>query len=80
MKKLFSIAIIVIFSQFHLLNAMAGADGEVELSSKENKNQQEVKDCFETINRGVFAFNQGLDKVIDWIHKNELNIKKLLKP
>jgi len=23
---------------------------------------------------------QGLDKVINWIHKNELNIKKLLKP
>ena len=64
MKKLFSIAILVIFSQFQLLNAIAGTDGEVELSSKENKSQQEVRDCFETVNRGVFAFNQGLDKVI----------------
>ena len=64
MKKLFSIAILVIFSQFQLLNAIAGTDGEVELSSKENKSRQEVRDCFETVNRSVFAFNQGLDKVI----------------
>ena len=64
MKKLFSIAILVIFSQFQLLNAIAASDGEVEISSKKNNNQQEVKDCFESVNRGVFAFNQGLDKVI----------------
>ena len=64
MKKFFSIAILVIFSQFQLLNAIAASDGEVEISSKKNNNQQEVKDCFESVNRGVFAFNQGLDKVI----------------
>ena len=64
MKKIFSIIILVIFSQFQLLNAIAGSDGEIEISSKKNNNQEEVKDCFETINRGVFAFNQGLDKVI----------------
>ena len=23
----------------------------------------EIKDCFETVNRGIFAFNQGLDKI-----------------
>ena len=23
-----------------------------------------VKDCFETVNRGIFAFNQALDKMI----------------
>tara|TARA_Y100000768_G_scaffold94771_1_gene68886 strand:+ start:52 stop:816 length:765 start_codon:yes stop_codon:yes gene_type:complete len=53
----------VLFSQFQYLNAIADSDGEVEVSSKENNNK-EVKDCFEGINRGIFAFNQGLDKVI----------------
>ena len=24
----------------------------------------DVKDCFESVNRGIFAFNQGLDKVV----------------
>ena len=64
MKKLFSIVIILLFSQFQVLNAIAGSDGEVEISSKKNNNQQVVKDCFESVNRGIFAFNQGLDKVI----------------
>ena len=63
MKKIFSIAILIIFSQFQLLNAIADTDGELELSSKKNNNE-EVKDCFESVNRGVFAFNQGLDKVL----------------
>ena len=64
MKKLLSILIIVLVGQFQVLNAIAGSDGEVEISSKKNNNQQEVKDCFETVNRGIFAFNQGLDKAI----------------
>ena len=64
MKKLFSIVILILFSQFQILNAVAGSDGETEISSNKNYNQAEVKDCFETINRGVFAFNQGLDKAV----------------
>jgi len=64
MKKLFSIVIIILFSQFQVLNAIAGSDGEVEISSKKNNNQQVVKDCFESVNRVTFAFNQGLDKII----------------
>ena len=64
MKKLFSIIIIILFSQFQVLNAIAGSDGEVEISSKKNNNQQVVKDCFESVNRVTFAFNQGLDKII----------------
>ena len=65
MKKLLSILIIVLIGQFQILNAIAGSDGEVEISSKKNNNQQqEVKDCFESVNRGIFAFNQGLDAVI----------------
>jgi len=63
MKRLFSIIIIILFSQFQTLNVVADSDGEVEISSKQNSNR-EVKDCFESVNRGIFAFNQGLDKVI----------------
>jgi len=62
MKKLFSIAVLILFSQFQVLNAIAGSDGQLEISSK--KNSQDVKDCFESVNRGIFAFNQGLDKVV----------------
>ena len=63
MKRLFSIVIVVLFSQLHMLNVIAASDGEVKISSKENDSQI-VKDCFESVNRGIFAFNQGLDKVI----------------
>jgi len=41
-------------------NVSAGTDGENNLS----KNPKPVKDCFENLNRGSFALNQGLDKVI----------------
>ena len=43
------------------LNANAGSDGELILK----KNQPtEVKDCFESLNRATFAFNQVLDGVL----------------
>ena len=42
-------------------SASAGTDGENSLSKKKNS---EVKDCFEGLNRGTFALNQGLDKII----------------
>jgi phospholipid-binding lipoprotein MlaA len=44
-----------------ITNVSAGTDGENELSKK---NPNKVKDCFETLNRGSFALNQGLDKII----------------
>ena len=43
------------------LSANAGSDGENTISKKQPK---PVKDCFETVNRGMFAFNQALDNVI----------------
>jgi phospholipid-binding lipoprotein MlaA len=43
------------------LNVSADTDGENNFSKK---NPSEVKDCFEGLNRGTFALNQGLDKVI----------------
>ena len=58
MKK---ITIVLFLSIFLSVAANAGADGENSLS----KNKPEsVKDCFETVNRGIFAFNQFLDGVI----------------
>ena len=62
MKKLLSILLIAMLSQLQIAYALAGSDGNLELSKK-NENTAEVKDCFETINRGIFAFNQALDNV-----------------
>ena len=42
-------------------NVSAGADGENKLNKK---NSGEVKDCFESVNRATFKFNQVLDGVI----------------
>ena len=41
--------------------SFAGSDGQNELEKNQNG---QVKDCFEGINRGIFAFNQALDNVI----------------
>ena len=41
--------------------SLAGSDGKNELGKNQNG---QVKDCFEGINRGIFAFNQALDSVI----------------
>ena len=40
---------------------MAGSGGQNELSKNTNG---EVKDCFETVNRGIFAVNQARDGLI----------------
>ena len=53
--------IILITTLALTLNAQAGTDGELLL--KKNK-PSEVKECFETLNRGTFAFNQLLDGII----------------
>ena len=57
-RKLIILGIIFLFSAF---NANAGSDGELILK----KNQpNEVKDCFENLNRATFAFNQALDGIL----------------
>ena len=43
------------------LNVSASSDGELLLKKNE---PSEVKDCFEKINRGTFAFNEALDGLI----------------
>jgi phospholipid-binding lipoprotein MlaA len=59
MFKKLTITIICIF--LLAFNANAGSDGELPLK----KNQtQEIKDCFEKLNRATFAFNQSLDKAL----------------
>ena len=58
MKKLILFLIISILFSF---NGYAGTDGTNEMTKKNNGN---VKDCFEGLNRGIFAFNQALDKII----------------
>ena len=63
MKKLLSILLIIVFSQLQLSGVLADSDGNLELNKKNNNNNKEVNDCFETLNRGIFSFNQGLDKV-----------------
>ena len=59
MLKKLSITILSIF--LIVFNANAGSDGELTIKKDE---AQEVKDCFEKLNRATFAFNQGLDKTI----------------
>ncbi len=53
---------ITIISIFLLaFNANAGSDGELVLKKDQ---PEEIKDCFEKLNRATFKFNQGLDKAI----------------
>jgi phospholipid-binding lipoprotein MlaA len=66
---------LIMFTTFALtLNVSAGTDGELLLKKNE---PSEVKDCFETLNRGTFAFNQALDGAII---KPIANVYKKLPP
>ena len=58
MSRIFKV---LILSLFISTSSIAGSDGQNELSKKTNG---EVKDCFETVNRGIFAFNQAIDGLI----------------
>ena len=53
MSRIFKVIILTLFIA---TSSMAGSDGQNELSKNTNG---EVKDCFETVNRGIFAFNQA---------------------
>tara|TARA_A100001011_G_scaffold193722_1_gene202175 strand:- start:85 stop:888 length:804 start_codon:yes stop_codon:yes gene_type:complete len=63
MKKILTVFLALIFSQLLILKVLAGSDGTLEMKNKKKEQSAEVKDCFETINRGIFVFNQGLDKI-----------------
>ena len=62
MKKYLKILTLILFSNVLFSIASAGSDGALGISKQTNSN--EVNDCFEKVNRGIFAFNQGIDKVI----------------
>tara|TARA_Y100000590_G_scaffold468166_1_gene649809 strand:- start:674 stop:1459 length:786 start_codon:yes stop_codon:yes gene_type:complete len=53
--------VLIIFLVFMPLKTMAGSDGENNLS---NNKSEPVKDCFEGLNRGIFAFNNAIDNVV----------------
>ena len=59
MFKKLTVTIIYIF--LLAFNANAGSDGELALKKDQ---PQEIKDCFEKLNRATFALNQGLDKAL----------------
>ena len=63
MKKILTLFIIAVISQVFTLSSYAGSDGTLEIKTNTKEQSAEVKDCFETVNRGIFAFNQGLDKI-----------------
>ena len=51
---------IILITLTFTTSALAGSDGELQLSKK----SKPVKDCFESLNRATFAFNQSIDKAI----------------
>ncbi len=64
MKKILIVLFVPILFLSHFTFTNAGSDGELKLENKDKKEfNKEVKDCFEGLNRGIFALNQGLDKV-----------------
>ena len=63
MNKLLSIFIILLFSSFSN-QAIAGDDGKIKLNGNGNNGYIQVNDCFEKVNRGIFAFNQVLDNIV----------------
>ena len=58
MSRIFKV---IILSLFIATSSLAGSDGQNELSKNPNG---EVKDCFETVNRGIFAFNKAIDGLV----------------
>ena len=58
MNKILTTIFLSIFFSF---SAVAGTDGDNSLSKKSS---DQTQDCFEGINRNIFAFNQGLDRII----------------
>ena len=54
-------AIIVITTLALTMNSNAGSDNLITIKKNDPSN---VKDCFESLNRATFAFNQSLDGLL----------------
>ena len=63
MNKKITMLIMLIIISIVGSKSFAGSDGNLNLKDSK-KIENEVSDCFEKLNRGIFAFNQGLDKVL----------------
>ena len=63
MNKFLSLLIFLLFLLVGNL-AIAGDDGQLKLDKNNGNGYVETNDCFERVNRGIFAFNQAIDKVI----------------
>ena len=59
MIKMLSIILITTFAL--TANTNAGSDGQLLLKKNDPSN---IKDCFESLNRATFAFNQALDGIL----------------
>ena len=59
-KKLFFLIITTLF----LTQSYTLAGSEVSESLTKKNNNKETKECFENFSRGVFSFNQGLDRAL----------------
>ena len=57
MSRIFKV---IVLSLFITTSSIAGSDGQNELSKSSNG----AKDCFEKVNRGIFAFNQAIDGMV----------------
>ena len=55
------ISLVLITTLALTLNANAASDGNLVLKKNE---PSEIKDCFETLNRATFKFNQSLDGIV----------------
>ena len=63
MNKKITMLIMLIIISIVGSKSFAGSDGNLNLKDSK-KIENEVSDCFEKLNRGIFTFNQGLDKVL----------------
>ena len=63
MNKPITVFIILLFSLISTVSH-AGDDGNLKLKENNKNGKYEVNDCFEKVNRGIFGFNQVLDKII----------------
>ena len=63
MNKSLSVLIIFLFSLLSTF-CFAGDDGVLKLKERNKNGNIQVVDCFENVNRGIFGFNQVLDKIV----------------
>ena len=74
MSKFFKKITLIIFISLSTTLSVASSDGSNDLLKK----NQNVEDCFEGVNRSIFAFNQALDQML--IEPISKGFRKLPQP